>query len=405
MSLHLQTISNFRHHQSERNTKLVLSEILLRGPLPRTEIAQRVGITQASVSRITRNLLNVGLIQESGQFLDDPKPGRRRIGIEIRPDGGYFAGIAINAFQQDVVISNIANKTVAERSIRFSELENPQDVLNTCAQALIQLIEESGIDRDLLVGCGVTITGAIDPVRGRLRHAPTLGWSDVDVAAILGETLDLPVVIESIPNAKNLAARCFGPAKHVNNVMLFNCSLAIGSSMVIDGNLLRGTDSNVGLIESLLIPDAESAGALKPLDSVAGGYSIIGESALHTSVERFRMAQKLMEVIRLDSNQIAGTHRSLEQAGRGLAHAIMNANSFLHPQLFLLSGPLIESSIYRNAIVAEAARLVDQQFADSKIEFLIISSQEAAHSLAIYHFLYETGLYRNTLLAGGRVAA
>ncbi len=387
----MQSVSSIRHHQSERNTKRVLSEILLRGPLPRTEIALRVGITQASVSRITRSLLDVGLIQETGHFLDDPKPGRRRIGIEVCPDGGYFAGIAINAFQQDVAISNMANETIAESRIQFAELENAENVLNTCAQALIQLIEESSVELDQLVACGVSISGAVEPGQGRLRDSPTLGWKDVDVRASLESTLNLPVVIESIPNAKNFAARCFGPAKHVNNVVLFNCSLAIGSSVIADGALLRGADSNVGLVESLLIPDIHSTGTLVPLDSIAGGYGIIGDPASSNSVARFRMAQNLMDVIRRDSNQIAGTIRSLEEAGRGLAYAIMSANSFLHPQMILLSGPLTESSIYRNAVVEQTAKLVDRQFADSKLKFFVISSHEAAHSLAIHHYLYEIG--------------
>lgn len=387
----MQSISNFRHHQSERNTKRVLSEILLRGPLPRTEIALRIGITQASVSRITRNLLDVGLIQETGHFLDDPKPGRRRIGIEVCPDGGFFAGIAINAFRQDVVISNMANETIAERSIQFAELENAENVLSTCAKALIQLIDESSVEFDQLVACGVSISGAVDPRQGRLRDSPTLGWKDVDIRASLESMLNLPVVIESIPNAKNFAARCFGPAKHVNNVVLFNCSLAIGSSVIADGTLLRGADSNVGLVESLLIPEGGSSGTLVPLDSVAGGYGIIGDPASSNSAAKFRMAQNLMDVIRRDSNQITGTTRPLQEAGRGLAYAIMAANSFLHPQMILLSGPLTESSIYRNAVVEETAKLVDRQFAESKLKFFAISSHEAAHSLAIHHYLYEIG--------------
>ena len=112
-----------------------------------------------------------------------------------------------------------------------------------------------------------------------------------------------------------------------------------------------------------------------------------------------------MEVIRRDSNQITGTIRSLEEAGRGLAYAIMAVNSFLHPQMILLSGPLTESSIYRNAICEETAKLVDQQFADSKLNFFAISSHEAAHSLAIHHYLYEIGDLANIPKVSERAVA
>ncbi|MYD75062.1 MAG: ROK family transcriptional regulator [Gammaproteobacteria bacterium] len=401
----MQPISNLQRQRPEGNIKRVLSEIVLCGPLPRSEIAQRIGITQASVSRITRNLLDTGLIQETGHFPDDPKLGRRRIGIGVCPDGGYFAGIAINAFRQDVAISNMANESIAESRIQFAELEDADNVLNTCVQALVQLIDESSINPGQLFGCGVSISGAVDPHQGRLRDSPTLGWKDVDVRTPIQSILDLPVAIESIPNAKNFAARCFGPAKHLDNVVLFNCSLAVGSSVIADGTLLRGADSNVGLIEKLLIPDAGSAGTLAPLDSVAGGYAIIDNPASSDSTAEFTMAQNLMDVIRRDSNQITGAIRLLEEAGRGLAYAIMAANSFLHPQMILLSGPLIESPTYRNAVVEETAKLIDRQFAESKLKFFSISSHEAAHSLAIHYYLHEIGEMSKIPTVGKRAVA
>ncbi len=390
------THPEIRHKTSERNKRRVLSEILLRGPLPRTLIAERIGITQASVSRITRNLLNAGLVEETGHYPDDSKPGRKRIGVQVRADGGFIAGITINAFQQDILIANIGNGTVAEKRLHFHNLEQADDVLQTCAQQLNLLIDQAGINRSRLFGCGVTITGAIDPLRGRLRHAPTLGWTDVSVRSILERALKLPIVIESIPNAKNLAARCFGPAKNINNVVLFNCSLAIGASLVIDGKLLRGARSNVGLIENLLVPDAGSMNKLKPLDLVAGGFGIIGEPVMQSTTEGFRMARRLTEVIKIDSDQCAGANRSLEQAGRALAYAIMVANSFLHPQTVLLSGPLIESRIYRNSVLDEVSRLVSRECAEKKVEFFRISSQDATQSLAIHHFLTERGFLWDT---------
>ena len=391
---HFNNFPELRYQQSERNNKLVLSEILLRGPLSRTEIAQRVGITQASVSRITRNFLDSGLIEETGQYGDETKPGRRSIGVQIKANGAYVAGVAINAFQQDVVISNLGNNTIAARRLQFSNLENADPVLGACSQTLNQLILESGIDRNLLIGCGVTISGAIDPVQGRLNHATTLGWQDLEVRQVFESNLKIPVVVENIPNSKNLAARYFGPAKHINNVILFNCSLAIGASLLIDGNILRGAKSEVGLIDSLLIPDPEESGRYRPLDQLAGGFGILGESMLNTSVKCFKMAKRLTRVIELDATELGKTNRSLEQAGSSMANAIMCANAFLHPQKILLSGPLIENSVYRRALVEAATQMIGSTFVNQSLKPYLISSVEAARSLAIHHFLLGSGFAR-----------
>ena len=112
---------------SNRNERLVLSEILFRGPLPRTEVAERIGLTQASISRITRNLIEAGLVEETGQQYEEAvKPGRKRIGVKARSDGGYVAGIAINAFQQDIVIADLTNGKLAEKRLNFPSLDQAE---------------------------------------------------------------------------------------------------------------------------------------------------------------------------------------------------------------------------------------------------------------------------------------
>ena len=54
------------------NRRAVVEEILCCGPLPRSEIAERTGLTNAAVSRITRNLVDTGIIKEN---MASPRPG------------------------------------------------------------------------------------------------------------------------------------------------------------------------------------------------------------------------------------------------------------------------------------------------------------------------------------------
>lgn len=383
--------TDFRAQISDRSSSLVLSEILLRGPLPRTTIAQRTGLTQASVSRITRRLLDFGLIEETGQFADKNRPGRKRVGLGVRPDGGFVAGIAINAFQQDIALVKLSNEVVAEKALKFDDLSQADEVLATCARELNDLIDQSGIDRNRLLGCGVAITGAVDQETGVLLRAPAIDWHDVELRTRLARDIGVPLVLENIPNAKTTAARCFGPIRDVENAVLFNCSLAIGASLFVDGQLWRGANSNIGLVESLLIPD-EVTGELKPLDLMAGGYGVIGKSLPRSSVEGYKLAKQLIEVIELESNEHLYSVRTLEQAGYGLAYAIMAVNSFLHPQKILISGPMMESEVYRLAVVERMTQLLGQEFVRDSIQFFTLSSQEAARTLAIHHFLTERGL-------------
>ena len=55
----------------ERNQRTVLRQILLSGPIPRIEIAARVGLTASAVTRIAQALNEAGLVREMTERRDD----------------------------------------------------------------------------------------------------------------------------------------------------------------------------------------------------------------------------------------------------------------------------------------------------------------------------------------------
>ncbi len=374
---------------SNRNKRQVIAEIIRLGPLPRTEIARRLRITEASVSRITRGLLDAGLVEEVGYLNEPVRPGRKRIGLQVRAGGGYVAAISVNIFRQDIVIANIASETVVREQLDISDFRSPDEVLRACAMQLNQLIDRSGIDRSQLFGCGVTLTGAINPADRQLINAFPISWRNVDVDKVLKRDLGMPFVLESISNAKNLAARCCGPTRSIDNTVLFNCSMAIGCSIMSEGRLLRGSESSAGLIESLKVPD--ESGALQPLNSMAAGFGIINKLLPKPDDEGNLLpayALILKEAIEANSDDPAVPGgRSLREAGEFLGFAVMAANAFLHPQRLLISGPLVGSSVYCDAVKRGIEHYVDGDFVERTVEFFQLSSYEAAQSLAISHFL------------------
>ena len=374
----------------QRNRKLVLAEILFGGPIPRAKVAQNVGLTAASVSRITRDLVNAELIEEADDIAGSARAGRKLIGLRAKPDGYFVGGIAINAFRQDVVIADLANKTLACEQLHFDDLGHPERVIESCAVALNALVARAGIERTKLVACGVVITGAVDPSRNILRSAPALGWGELnlDVGAIIARRLRCPVYLDNIPNAKNLASHCFGGTRKVANVVLFNASLAIGCSLMIGGRLMRGADFQTGMIESMLIPDF-TANELRPVNQLAGGYAIVNSSA---GASDTLAAERLAGIIRHSDPVDNPAVTAIESAGRAFAHVAATAFSILHPEKILLSGPLFECGFYKKAALDQLARFMGARTARQKIQLSPMSSQQAAQSLAIYQSLAQGSL-------------
>ncbi|MCY4148400.1 MAG: ROK family transcriptional regulator [Gammaproteobacteria bacterium] len=378
---------------SGRGRHFVMLEIMKHGPLSRSEIARRIGITEASVSRITREFIDAGLIEETGFIRGPSQPGRKRIGVQIRAEAGYVAAIALNAFSQDIVIGNIASQIVARRRLHFTDMSSAAEVLKTCAAELLDLIAHAGLEKREILNFATILTGSIDPVGMKVFNAFPIDWQDVDVKAILNRQLGSPLVLESISNAKNLAARCNSSTRKLDNVVLFNCSLTIGCSVLSEGRLLRGHESRVGMIDSLRVPGAN--GEMKPVNAAAGGIALINETdSLNSS-----RGKDLENFSALLSNVIDGNSQeplvsgacTLYQAGYSLGYAIMNFHSILHPQRILVSGPLIASSQYRGGITNAVEKYIGLDCAQNRIEFLDMQSYQAALSLAVQHFLLLSG--------------
>ncbi|MFC6672823.1 ROK family transcriptional regulator [Marinobacterium aestuariivivens] len=187
----------------QSNRRRVISEILFNGPVPRTEIAARTGLTAASVSRITRDLINAGLVVEAKE-LPSSRSGRRLVELSLNPGGGYVLGIGINAFAQVVSLADLNNNLIAERALEIECLVDPQPVLTAVAETAQQIIADSGVDHARIFGAGVATAGAVDPARGILLDSQTLGWKDLDIGPRLARMLDLPVALENLPNSINL---------------------------------------------------------------------------------------------------------------------------------------------------------------------------------------------------------
>ena len=393
------SLSQSREELGQRNRRLVLRQVLFQGPISRSAIASRIGLTQATVSRITRELIDAGLIEE-GDAIADRRPGRRFVGLRVRPTGCFIAGVSINVFRQDVVVADLTNAPIASRRLRFEPLDDAQSVLRATAGSLDALIDDTGLDRKRLIGCGIVVTGSVDPARCRLRSAPALGWNDVDLGEPIASRLKVPVFADSIPNAKNLAAHGFGSAKGLDDVALLNVSLAVGCSLMLDGRLLRGPRFNAGLIESFAIPE-EATGELRPLDRIAGGLAVVGEVEGKPSANGGRAASRLVEIMRDAAGGDAPARAALERAGRALAFAVTSIHAILHPEVVLLSGPLIESESYCSGIRRRIVELAGPDFLNERLRFSHLSNQEAACSLAMFRALVEDDVSSATAAARG----
>ena len=224
------------------NRRLVLGEILKNRAISRTEIATNLGLNAASISRITRDLIDADLIVEKELSEPDGRRGRRFVQLSPVAEGGYIIGVGINAFRQSVTLADLENNKIASWEATGMPVNDGPTFLRLCAKKAARLIQENVPDQSRFFGTGLAVAGHIDKNSKVLKSAPIMGWEkEVDVASVFSEHLSGPIALETPSAAINLAETTFGMASKFSKTITLHCSLVTGIGMTIKGEGGGGT--------------------------------------------------------------------------------------------------------------------------------------------------------------------
>jgi predicted NBD/HSP70 family sugar kinase len=377
------------------NRRAVLAAVVLDGPLPRTEIANATGLTTAAVSRITRNLIDAGLLIElpgdAGDHLDDRRgPGRRFVRLDVNAEGGYVLGIGVNVFSQSVTLADLKNRRIARQDLKLSDLSDPERVIDALMRVAKDLIERHLSDRRRLLGACIAFTGAVDPETGVVRTSPYLRWGEVAIRDRFEQALAMPVHIENLNVAIALAESRFGIARGMTNMLTVNCSLGVGASLLIDGRIARGHDCSAGLIGGIVPPGADDL----TLDMVAGGRAVLktlyGNKLSIPATPSNELADMLLAAIDRANTGDAAARAAIADAGRTLGQTLRPFAELLRPQAVAIAGPVTTSPDYidacRDALTGGRGAYAPALLVSS------LSPQAAARWVAIDEFLLERDL-------------
>ncbi|MEX0730124.1 MAG: ROK family transcriptional regulator [Aquisalimonadaceae bacterium] len=377
------------------NRSLVLQHIFTNGPTSRVKIAAKTGLTGAAITRITRELIDAGLIREGAKVGNADRPGRRSIELDLDETGGYVLGFGAGAFEQWIQLSGLRGQPIARQRLKLMGARSAAAALATVVEAGRDLIRRSGVEYRRVLGLGAAIAGVVDPRAGTVLLSPNLGWRDVELGQILASGLGMPVRVESLHHALNLTESQLGKTRGLNDVVLINLALGIGASILADGRIIRASSTMAGQIGHMRMPGASelcTCGRRGCLDTVSSGYAVLRalgrieprhEAGRHKPSNADIMLQAIAEA---DAGEPEVVGAFLE-AGKHLGSVLDAVWALNNPKRVVLAGPLAQVRSY-----VEGVRLaIDRERWQSKAdEILVISdkSNDAAGAwLALDEFM------------------
>ncbi len=218
----------------------VALEVLLHGPLGRSELARRLSLAPATLTRISADLIASGLLTEV-RTTRTGTSGRPSIPLAVVPDSHHFLGIKVADHCLTATVINLKAEVLTYRELPLSG-HSPRDIVEGIAFLTDQAEESLHIDA---IGVGV---GGVVTDRGIVRSAPFLMWEDVDLAELLRTRIGIPVFVANDLTAYTQAQHWFDLGARHKNFAVLTLGIGTGYGCVANGKKLENQDSGIGLV-------------------------------------------------------------------------------------------------------------------------------------------------------------
>ncbi|RRH90825.1 ROK family protein [Mesorhizobium tamadayense] len=324
------------------NRRLILNLLRRQGAISRAEIAQITGLSPAAVTFVVADLLNEDILVEGKASLG--APGRRPIPVDINYAGRLVVGLKLMVGAVDCVLTDLATTPLVSRRVALPD-QSPRSTAEACAAAIRQLLADRQAPVGAqLSGIGIAVPGIIDNGVCRLSHR--FNWTDVPIAAMLAELVNVPVWADDDTNAFALAQQLFGLGRYHRTVGALAIGAGISCAVVIDGSVHHGANGAAGKLgHSTYDPD----GPLCECGRRGCLQTFFSEPAL---VRRWKEARRLSgEVTRHDmlSAAQAGDRAALDllqEAGEGIGRFLGGFCNIVDPEVIVGGGEAVTFGDY-----------------------------------------------------------
>lgn len=236
----------------EQNVSAVLRTILADGPIPRIDVADRTGLSQGSLTRLTEELRRRRLCIEVPGQAPTTRIGRPPVPLVIDRSYHVALGMHIGLRRTTLGLLDLSGKVLASENLEHDSLE-PQAVVEQAVEALPRFLRTHAGGRRPL-GLGATTGGWVRPETGVVVEHEVLGWREVPLRDLLVarmRRLKLPVWLDNTYRAMAMAELWFGTAKDVRSVVLLFVGNVVGAAVAVNRVVQVGARSGAGNIGHL----------------------------------------------------------------------------------------------------------------------------------------------------------
>lgn len=348
------------------NRVLLKNTIFQLGPITRTEIADRLGLTLPTITTSVNEMLKEGILEElplaENQLMNSM--GRRPQAIAFCAGAACALGVELGPYATTVVLMNIKGEVLAW-SVEKKADENYQVMLKELSALLREYIGKA--ESRNLVGVGIGLPGFIESNKGIIRSNLRKDWNGRHLTEDLEKELGLSVIIDNNVRVRAVGYEMSYHGYRPDTFAYFYISKGIACPLMIKDDVLSGYTAGAGELGHTIISvwDKDSGEGMvqKCVDDLAGESVIIEkckeklEKGGAVELKKLLGEEELVDikqVLRAQELKDGDVCQILQEAIEFLGIALANVVNLINPGFVVVDGYVMRAEENRKQLLRVA---------------------------------------------------
>jgi predicted NBD/HSP70 family sugar kinase len=349
-----------------QNRGLFLETLRQHGPLARITLGHKTGLSPASITSISGQLIDEGLVYSIGEdsVSMQTKRGRPQTRLALNPGATNVLAVSISVDSIELVFADFSGATHEPVKLRMDTYEIPKEEFGPrVAHEIKANAKKLGIALNSITRIGIAVQGVADTITGEIPWSPAFRARDIPVVKPLERILGIPC---SIGNNANMIAEALIAAdrkKYSGNTAVVFLGHGVGLGLILNGVVYDGANGRAAELGHMNhLPDGPlcRCGRHGCLEAFSADYGIMrmakdgqgDDFDVHAAVRDEDMRELELAAEAGDTVAVDAFNRAGEVLGFGIARLI----ALINPQRVVLAGPGTRAYVLMKDCIWEALR-------------------------------------------------
>jgi len=320
-------------------------------PHTKAEMAEITGLARSTISLRLDPLIELGLIAPATSATSTG--GRPSARLLLNEESYVVAGVDFGATHAVASLADLSGKILVSIDTKRQISDGPEVCLRWMIEEIRHLLAGLKIDEDRLLAIGIGVPGPVEHESGKPANPPIMpGWDGFDIPARVNQDLKAKVLVDNDVNVMAVGERHL-TYPDVDHLIFLKAATGIGSGIISDGHLQRGSQGTAGDIGHVRVSRGDNiacrCGNYGCLEAVAGSPAVIKN--VNDAGLPVRNMSDLVDATKRSKVEAI---QAVRQAGRDIGEVLSTCVSLMNPSIIVIGGSMASAGEHLIAGVREA---------------------------------------------------